>query len=351
MYMPDAEDYDVISKLQTSIQERLKDVGVFPTLDVTSKDEQPSMESTLPEKPDDKSPTDPDELYNYIYGTPSPVGSEEKPMFSPKTPEGSPIDGPWDSLKQEASKYSVGGQVFYLKDEIEDRLWNITNIDGHLITIKLDPGYVGPMASPSDFDVTRVVTAQDIRPRPATPPMPSFGAPQTTPSQNSNESMLETRAKEYSIGEQVIYLRDKVEGRLWNITDIDNKFLTIELDTNFVGQSVSLSDMDTIQVVTVMDISKKFDSPPMPPTGTAQTTPMGMTYAPVININTNSTPNVETSGTTPNMETSNTTQPTGNVLENPTQISTNEKNNEKSEEKSGGGMFDFSNFVIKKMGL
>jgi hypothetical protein len=159
--------------------------------------------------------------------------------------------------------------------------------------------------------------------------------------------MLETRAKEYSIGEQVIYLRDKVEGRLWNITDIDGKFLTIELDTNFVGQSVS--PLDPVQVVTVMDIAKRPTTPQM---GIPQTTsPMGMTYAPVININTNSTPSVETSGTTPNMETPNTTQSTGNVLENPVANSTNEKNNEKSEEKSGGGMFDFSNFVIKKMGL
>jgi hypothetical protein len=347
MYMPEAEDAAVINKLQKSIQERLKDVGAFPTLDVTSKDEQPAMESTLPEKPDDKSPTDPDELYKYIYGTPSPVGSEEKPMFSPRTPEGSPVDGHWDSLKQEASKYSVGEQVFYLKDEVENRLWNITNIDEHLITIKLDPGYVGPMASPSDSSTTIVTTAEYIRPRPESPPMPSFGVPQTTPSQNSNESMLETRAKEYSIGEQVIYLRDKVEGRLWNITDIDGKFLTIELDTNFVGQSVS--PLDPVQVVTVMDIAKRPTTPQM---GIPQTTsPMGMTYAPVININTNSTPSVETSGTTPNMETPNTTQSTGNVLENPVANSTNEKNNEKSEEKSGGGMFDFSNFVIKKMGL
>ena len=50
MYMPEAEDAAVINKLQKSIQDRLKDVGAFPTLDVTSKDEQPSMESTLPEK-------------------------------------------------------------------------------------------------------------------------------------------------------------------------------------------------------------------------------------------------------------------------------------------------------------
>ena len=205
------------------------------------------------------------------------------------------------------------------------------------------------MASPSDSSTTIVTTAEYIRPRPESPPMPSFGVLQTTPSQNSNESMLETRAKEYSIGEQVIYLRDKVEGRLWKILDIDGKFLTIELDTNFVGQSESA--LDPVEVVTVMDIKPRPESPPMPPMGTAQTTPMGMTYAPVININTNSTPSVETSGTTPNMETPNTTQSMGNVLENPVANSTNEKNNEKSEEKSGAGMFDFSNFVIKKMGL
>lgn len=73
-----------------------------------------------------------------------------------------------------------------------------------------------------------------------------------------------------------------------------------------------------------------------------------MTYGPVININTNSTPNVETS-TTPSVETPNTTQSTDNVLVN-TAANSTEKNNEKSEEKSGG-MFDFSNFVIKKLNL
>jgi DNA-directed RNA polymerase II subunit RPB2 len=349
MYMPEADDTDVINKLQKSIQERLKDVGAFPTLDVTSKDEQPSMESTLPEK-DDKSPTDPDELYKYIYGTPSPVGSEEKPVFSPRTPEGSPVDGPWDSLKQEASKYSVGDQVFYLKDEVENRLWNITNIDEHLITIKLDSGYVGPMASPSDSSTTIVTTAEYIRPRPESPPMPSFGVPQTTPSQNSNESMLETRAKEYSIGDEVIYLKDK-KNLLWKIVDIDGKFLTIELDTNFVGQSEIALEMDTVQVVTVMDIKPRPESPQMPPMGMTTSGGNTMTYAPVININTGgnaAAPTVETSNTQAGGNVLDTTQSNGNVLENPVANST-EKNNEKSEEKSGGGMFDFSNFIIKKM--
>jgi len=78
-----------------------------------------------------------------------------------------------------------------------------------------------------------------------------------------------------------------------------------------------------------------------------------MTYAPVININTggNAVPNVETSTTQAGGNVLDTTPSTGNVLENPVANSTNEKNNENSEEKSGGGMFDFSNFVIKKMGL
>ena len=347
MYMPDAADSDVINKLQNSIKERLKDVGAFPTLDITSKDEQPSMESTLPseEKTDDKSPTDPDELYRYIYGTPTPEESEGKPMFSPKTPETSPMDGPWGKLKEQAGEYSVGEQVFYLKDEIEDRLWNITNIDGHLITIRLDTNYVGPMASPSDFEITRVITAEDIRPRQASPEL-FPGMAQTTPTQNSNESMLETRAREYSIGDQVIYLRDKTEGRLWNVTDIDGKFLTIELDPNYIGQTVSPSEMDTIQVVTVMDIKPRPESPPMPPMGMTTAGGNNMTYAPVININTggNAGPSVETSN--PQMEGGQING--GNALVDTT---TSDVTKEKNDEKSGGGMFDFSNFVIKKMGL
>ena len=133
------------------------------------------------------------------------------------------------------------------------------------------------------------------------------------------------------------------ENLLWKIVDIDGKFLTIELDTNFVGQSVSA--LDPVQVVTVMDIKPRPESPPMP----MQPTQTGMTYAPVININTNSTPNVETS-TTPSVETPNTTQLTDNVLGN-TAANSTEKNNEKSEEKSGGGLLDFSNFVIKKLNL
>jgi len=182
--------------------------------------------------------------------------------------------------------------------------------------------------------------------------MPSFGVPQTTPSQNSNESMLETRAKEYSIGDEVIYLKDKVEGRLWKITDVDGKFLTIELDTNFVGQSEIALEMDTVQVVTVMDIKPRPESPPMPPMGMTTAGGNNMTYAPVININTggNTAPTVETSNTQAGGNVLDTTPSTGNVLENPVANST-EKNNENSEEKSGGGMFDFSNFVIKKMGL
>ena len=137
---------------------------------------------------------------------------------------------------------------------------------------------------------------------------------------------------------------------MWNITDIDGKFLTIELDTNYTGQTVNPLEMDTIQVVTVMDIKPRPESPPMPPMGMTTAGGNTMTYAPVININTggNAAPSVETSNTQSGGNVLDTTQSNDNVLDNSVANST-EKNNEKSEEKSGGGMFDFSNFIIKKM--
>ena len=47
------------------------------------------------------------------------------------------------------------------------------------------------------------------------------------PTTNDNISMLEQRANEYSIGDNVTYLKDKQGGRVWSVTDIDGKFLTI----------------------------------------------------------------------------------------------------------------------------
>ena len=165
--------------------------------------------------------------------------------------------------------------------------------------------------------------------------------------------MLETRAKEYSIGDQVIYLRDKVEGHLWNITDIDGKFLTIELDANYTGQTVNPSEMDTIQVVTVMDIKPRPESPPMPPMGMTTAGGNTMTYAPVININTggNAGPTVETSNTQAGGNVLDTTQSNDNVLGDSVTNNVSDGSNEKENQKSDGGLLDFSKVIIKKMGF
>jgi hypothetical protein len=66
---------------------------------------------------------------------------------------------------------------------------------------------------------------------------------------------LSKQAREYTVGEQVHYRGDENPNRLWNVTNIGDRFLKIE--TNTPG----LKDLDTVKLVTALDIYKvnKYD--------------------------------------------------------------------------------------------
>ena len=77
---------------------------------------------------------------------------------------------------------------------------------------------------------------------------------------------LSKQAREYTVGEQVHYRGDENPNRLWNVTNIGDRFLKIE--TNTPG----LKDLDTVKLVTALDIYKVNDydsdyskTPPPPP--------------------------------------------------------------------------------------
>jgi DNA-directed RNA polymerase II subunit RPB2 len=61
---------------------------------------------------------------------------------------------------------------------------------------------------------------------------------------------LSKQAHEYTVGEQVHYRGDENPNRLWNVTNIGDRFLKIE--TNTPG----LKDLDTVKLVTALDIYK-----------------------------------------------------------------------------------------------
>jgi hypothetical protein len=64
---------------------------------------------------------------------------------------------------------------------------------------------------------------------------------------------LSKQAREYTVGEQVHYRGDENPNRLWNVTNIGDRFLKIE--TNTPG----LKDLDTVKLVTALDIYKSND--------------------------------------------------------------------------------------------
>ena len=61
---------------------------------------------------------------------------------------------------------------------------------------------------------------------------------------------LSKQAREYTVGEQVHYRGDENPNRLWNVTNVGDRFLKIE--TNTPG----LKDLDTVKLVTALDIYK-----------------------------------------------------------------------------------------------
>ena len=72
-----------------------------------------------------------------------------------------------------------------------------------------------------------------------------------TPTPEKTEfNELSTQAREYTVGEQVHYRGDENPNRLWNVTNIGDRFLKIE--TNTPG----LKDLDTVKLVTALDIYK-----------------------------------------------------------------------------------------------
>ena len=75
-------------------------------------------------------------------------------------------------------------------------------------------------------------------------------APGTPTPEKPEFNELSTQAREYTVGEQVHYRGDENPNRLWNVTNIGDRFLKIE--TNTPG----LKDLDTVKLVTALDIYK-----------------------------------------------------------------------------------------------
>ena len=83
------------------------------------------------------------------------------------------------------------------------------------------------------------------------------GSPAYNPNQISPEkpeyNELSKQAHEYVVGDAVHYRGDETPNRLWNVTNIGDRFLKIETNTP------SINDSDTIKLVTALDIYRQGD--------------------------------------------------------------------------------------------
>jgi hypothetical protein len=137
---------------------------------------------------------------------------------------------------------------------------------------------------------------------------------------------LGEQVDEFPIGTRVNYLRDSNPNRIWNVTNVTGKWLTIKTD------QPSNDGSDTTEVVTVMDI-KKPESTPMSGGGMNGG---GINFAPVITIT--------NGGTEPNTTMTGGAEPITTITGGSTH-----SNPEEEEEKTGGGILDFANMLVKKV--
>ena len=161
---------------------------------------------------------------------------------------------------------------------------------------------------------------------PETPPLPSGPVTPETPPLPPRGALGE-QVDEFPIGTRVNYLRDSNPNRIWNVTNVTGKWLTIKTD------QPSNDGSDTTEVVTVMDI-KKPESTPMSGGGMNGG---GINFAPVITIT--------NGGTEPNTTMTGGAEPITTI----TGDSTHSNPTIKEEEKTGGGILDFANMLVKKV--
>ena len=240
MHMPKATDKDIVNKLQEMINDKTSTMSTPDVLDITPT--QPSLTSL------EKGETQ---------------NEKEEGMY-PMT-----VVTDYNDIQQELWK------------DLEER----TNLDS--------PEYRPVSLTPESSTEKQPTLDSPLTPESSTEKQRTFdiaSQQMDIPTTNDNISMLEQRANEYSIGDTVTYLKDKLGGRVWSVTDIEGKFLTIELNgTKTNDVSVTPIDEDPIQVVTVMDITpyqseqseQSFRQTNIPPSGGNN-----ITYAPIINIDT-----------------------------------------------------------------
>jgi len=96
-------------------------------------------------------------------------------------------------------------------------------------------------------------TTPDYPPPPNGPTTPDFSPPSSqTGGIKYKMDLLSEEASTYNIGEHVHYRGDFIPNRLWKITEIGDRFLTVEAE-NIQG----LEPMDTTKIVTASDIYRE----------------------------------------------------------------------------------------------
>ena len=176
---------------------------------------------------------------------------------------------------------------------------------------------------------------------------------------------LSKQAREYTVGEQVHYRGDETPNRIWNVTNIGDRFLKIETNTP------SLKDTDTIKLVTALDIYKMNGyessmtptSPPPPPSADSsieggamkQASGPGVYQPPPISIKIINNGN--------DFSTDNDTPANDNVIQNgqnnmtegvasfnPPIESQHTPDNIEQSNTNNSGEIDFANLVVRKKG-
>jgi len=103
------------------------------------------------------------------------------------------------------------------------------------------------------FDEKEGPTTPDFPPPPNGPTTPDFSPPSSqTGGIKYKMDLLSEEASAYNVGERVHYRGDFIPNRLWKITEIGDRFLTVEAE-NIQG----LEPMDTTKIVTASDIYRE----------------------------------------------------------------------------------------------
>jgi len=96
-------------------------------------------------------------------------------------------------------------------------------------------------------------TTPDFPPPPNGPTTPDFSPPSSqTGGIKYKMDLLSEEASTYNVGERVHYRGDFIPNRLWKITEIGDRFLTVETEN-----TQGLEPMDTTKIVTASDIYRE----------------------------------------------------------------------------------------------